>query len=331
MVIEEEPNRTTGRTESKKTSVLEGLCVRLREDHGLSAKQFFQNFMASKEESIIIRRKQWISPTGWKSTRGLLDSIKQLVDDENTAEARHDWQEWVLQQAIEIVNTQKTPRRNTATKKSAYVNATKLEDTFFNGSEENRRNAMLKDSMNFMWRLIEAKLEYSHHDQLSKDFDTDEADPEDSSSDFEGEFENELDDPDKDPTEHVEGRMYVRSKDKRVNLRNRLQAAVKKIRVVMSKKLVLSPVIVLDNIDIQERIHHERIEQQTQMYHGSWGYIHQSNPKLLKDLDTGAFSKDNIRHILQMTARKKIDLGLVMPTEDEQKCFKIEFLERGAT
>ncbi|EGF97009.1 uncharacterized protein MELLADRAFT_114667 [Melampsora larici-populina 98AG31] len=210
MVIEEEPNRTTGRTESKKTSVLEGLCVRLREDHGLSAKQFFQNFMASKEESIIIRRKQWISPTGWKSTRGLLDSIKQLVDDENTAEARHDWQEWVLQQAIEIVNTQKTPRRNTATKKSAYVNATKLEDTFFNGSEENRRNAMLKDSMNFMWRLIEAKLEYSHHDQLSKDFDTDEADPEDSSSDFEGEFENELDDPDKDPTEHVEGRIKFR-------------------------------------------------------------------------------------------------------------------------
>lgn len=86
----------------------------------------------------------------------------------------------------------------------------------------------------------------------------------------------------------------------------------------MSKKSVLSPVIVLDNIDIQERIHHERVDQKTQMYHGSWGYIHQLNPKLLKDLDNDSFSKDNIRHILQKTAQKKIDLGVLMPTADEQ-------------
>lgn len=101
---------------------------------------------------------------------------------------------------------QSTPDRTTATQKSAYVNATNLDESFFNGGEEKRRNSMLKERMSFLWRLIEAKLESSHHHQLSKDFDPEESDLEDSASDFEGDFEDETEDPDKDPTEHIEWR-----------------------------------------------------------------------------------------------------------------------------
>lgn len=95
--------------------------------------------------------------------------------------------------------------------------------------------------------------------------------------------------------------------------------AKQKIQVAMSKKAVVSPLIIIDNIDMQERIHHTRLDQKTQMYHGSWGYIHQLNPKLLNNLEPDAFSKQKIHDILHTTAKSDIDLGYLIQTEEEQK------------
>lgn len=89
----------TPENKKKGNSVVEQICIHLRKVHGLSAKQFFQQYMSSMEGSMVIRRKQWISPSGWKSTEDLLDSFKKLVNDENTAISRMDWNEWVLKQA----------------------------------------------------------------------------------------------------------------------------------------------------------------------------------------------------------------------------------------
>lgn len=96
--IEDKPALEQRITKQNDPSVLESLCAQIRADHGLSAKQFFQKFLVSKEPSIIVRRKQCISPSGWKSTKDLLNSFKDLVIDENTSVARHDWEEWILEQ-----------------------------------------------------------------------------------------------------------------------------------------------------------------------------------------------------------------------------------------
>lgn len=87
----DETDQMPSQQDSKKTSVVEAICGKIRQ-HGLSPKQFFQQFLTSKEESIIIRRKQWISSSGWSSTEKILNSIKKLVDDENTRVAQGDWE-----------------------------------------------------------------------------------------------------------------------------------------------------------------------------------------------------------------------------------------------
>lgn len=84
-------------------SVLENICANLRSEHGLSVKKFLDRFLNSSEESIIVRRKQWILPSGWKSTVSLLDSIKGFVDKDKTGNGQHDWEEWVLKQVSSAV------------------------------------------------------------------------------------------------------------------------------------------------------------------------------------------------------------------------------------
>lgn len=127
-------------------------------------------------------------------------------------------------QAIIIVNHQETPSGPTASKKSRYVNAAKLDSTFFDDDKEENRKNMLKENMGFLWQLIEAKLESSHHNNLAENSEMDNCNNNNSDSDLERNFEENMDEPDKDTTEHVEGKMYVKSKDKKVNLKNCLNS-----------------------------------------------------------------------------------------------------------
>ncbi|KAH9821005.1 hypothetical protein DFH28DRAFT_1190502 [Melampsora americana] len=50
--------------------------------------------------------------------------------------------------------------------------------------------------------------------------------------------------------------------------------AVINIKETLSKSYSIRPVLCVDNIDFETRIHHKRIEESTRQFHGSWGYCH---------------------------------------------------------
>ena len=85
---------------AKRLSSVEMICKKIREDHNLSPKQFFLRFLTSKEDSLVIRRKQLVSESGWPSTEKLLDAIKDLVDENKGEKAHRDWEEWILKKVI---------------------------------------------------------------------------------------------------------------------------------------------------------------------------------------------------------------------------------------
>ena len=88
---------------AKRLSSVEMICKKIREDHNLSPKQFFLWFLTSKEDSLVIQRKQLISESGWPSTEELLDAIRNLVDENKSERAHQNWREWILKQVIEYL------------------------------------------------------------------------------------------------------------------------------------------------------------------------------------------------------------------------------------
>lgn len=87
----------------KRLSTVEMICKKIRDDHNLSPKQFFFRFLVSKEDSLVVRRKQLISESGWPSTEKLLDAIKDLVDENKSKKAHQNWEEWILKQVIVLI------------------------------------------------------------------------------------------------------------------------------------------------------------------------------------------------------------------------------------
>jgi hypothetical protein len=48
---------------------------------------------------------------------------------------------------------------------------------------------------------------------------------------------------------------------------------------------ILRPLLCIDNLDFEETIHTKSLEKASHMFHGTWGYLHKINPKLLKKFD----------------------------------------------
>lgn len=47
-----------------------------------------------------------------------------------------------------------------------------------------------------------------------------------------------------------------------------------RIKVESRRPSPFAPLICVDNIDFEQRIHRKRLESASRVFHGSWGYIH---------------------------------------------------------
>ncbi|OAV95559.1 hypothetical protein PTTG_08781 [Puccinia triticina 1-1 BBBD Race 1] len=45
------------------------------------------------------------------------------------------------------------------------------------------------------------------------------------------------------------------------------------------------PLICINNLDFQEAVHEKSVDNQSSMFHGTWGYLHQPDPKILASVD----------------------------------------------
>lgn len=109
------------------------------------------------------------------------------------------------------------------------------------------------------------------------------------------------------------------------------EKAAEKIRLIFSKESKLAPSIVLDNIDMQERIHHTRLDARTKMYHGTWGYVHPIDQSVLEGLHENAFDKDKFLNLLKPNEDKPIDASTFFPDLNEQEQWKLRTLAQIGT
>jgi hypothetical protein len=91
--------------------------------------------------------------------------------------------------------------------------------------------------------------------------------------------------------------------------------------------LALSPTLSLlvcfDNLDFQEKIHMKGIGHSSQMFHGTWGYIHSPPPSLLAKLDKDQLTIDAMNAALHDASKITIQPDMFTPTLESSAHFKL--------
>ncbi|PLW34443.1 hypothetical protein PCASD_15178 [Puccinia coronata f. sp. avenae] len=109
-----------------------------------------------------------------------------------------------------------------------------------------------------------------------------------------------------------------------IALKTLSKVAEKDLRSAMAanKSRPIGPSICIDNLDIEERVHSHSIRHCSMMFHGTWGYIHHPNPKLLSSLDPLELTLRAYYDALRKVSTMKINLQMLMPTCEEEKHFE---------
>ncbi|KNE88254.1 hypothetical protein PSTG_18350 [Puccinia striiformis f. sp. tritici PST-78] len=93
--------------------------------------------------------------------------------------------------------------------------------------------------------------------------------------------------------------------------------ASKKITQIMSpnSKSPLAPIICIDNIDFEEAVHEKFVEKSSQMFHGTWGYVHVVDRQLLKKFDPSDFSLEKYKESILNSATMPLKPSVFLPTQ----------------
>lgn len=94
------------------------------------------------------------------------------------------------------------------------------------------------------------------------------------------------------------------------------KATEKMIKRKMAKSYNLRPSMVVDNLDIQCRIHNSRIESTTKMFHGSYGYLHFLPDHLTKDIDPADTTVEKLLDCMKKSQEHSIDIKDLIPTQE---------------
>lgn len=95
------------------------------------------------------------------------------------------------------------------------------------------------------------------------------------------------------------------------------EAAAQNVKARCSQTYSLRPSMILDNIDIQSRIHNVRIEKTTKVFHGSYGYLHFIPEHLTKDLTAAESSVENLIKCMKASQKEPFDMKLIIPNQEE--------------
>ncbi|KNE99244.1 hypothetical protein PSTG_07552 [Puccinia striiformis f. sp. tritici PST-78] len=155
---------------------LDSICD-LIENKGLDPKRFMIAFLSSPASVMATKRRYYGTKKGWNSTKNMLKSVKKVVCSHDGG--RHHWNEFILEQAIDIVKREEPPRGTYPG--GSYINSSKIKSDFFTDEERVSRNKALTNGMPFLYQLLRAKLGASpviDENEEPKDFDEPDSDEE---------------------------------------------------------------------------------------------------------------------------------------------------------
>ncbi|POV95873.1 hypothetical protein PSTT_15977, partial [Puccinia striiformis] len=109
---------------------LDSICD-LIENKGLDPKRFMIAFLSSPASVMATKRRYYGTKKGWNSTKNMLKSVKKVVCSHDGG--RHHWNEFILEQAIDIVKREEPPRGTYPG--GSYINSSKIKSDFFTDEE----------------------------------------------------------------------------------------------------------------------------------------------------------------------------------------------------
>ncbi|KAH9823480.1 hypothetical protein DFH28DRAFT_881029 [Melampsora americana] len=298
--------------------LVERVCQYLKKQNS-DTKSFLLSYLRSPNEKIVTRRKQWGSVKhGWDTTEQILDEIDKVVNQKVDCQAK--WNEWVLKKAKVIVAQQNPPQG------SLFININKLETNFFEHQNKIKREETIVKSMSFMHELISFKLKHAHaawkaeRNQCAakNNGGTVVSDVSESESDVGSESDACINPG--SSQDSAQGYFFQKPKDRVENAKTRLKTE----KAMLIKKRVKSAgafgfLLCIDNLDMMERVHSCRIDATSKTFHGTWGYAHYLDPKIICDLNTEECTVATFQKTLTEDCKQAIDSGDLLPDQNEQK------------
>ncbi|PLW12214.1 hypothetical protein PCASD_18831 [Puccinia coronata f. sp. avenae] len=243
------------------------------------------------------------------------------------------WKAYILKEAQICVNAELSTCG--ASKKGNYYSSSTIDDNFFDKDTKAKREEKLnKTNMPFLYTLIYNKLQDGR--KINEDQD-------DSHSDHSDDSEEEFHfNPAASPTVECSRDQIVKApktmvlmiafgQNRRCNAfqtgHKALASLGRQAKEKLSSALLvealypLSPFICIDNINFAEKKHSISPENTTRMFHGTWGYVHVINKRLVEGFDPEDFSVPQYKEALQNAAHAKIEPTMFIPTFQENLHF----------
>ncbi|KAH9810542.1 hypothetical protein DFH28DRAFT_1131935 [Melampsora americana] len=85
----------------------------------------------------------------------------------------------------------------------------------------------------------------------------------------------------------------------------------------------LMPFLCYDNVDINLKIHNTRVEKNSRLFHGTWGFFNVIHPSLLTGVPQEALGLSAFRDAMATAARKPVCLSLFAPGPEESKHWRL--------
>ncbi|POW02310.1 hypothetical protein PSTT_11867 [Puccinia striiformis] len=85
---------------------------------------------------------------------------------------------------------------------------------------------------------------------------------------------------------------------------------------------VISPIICIDNLDIEQHIHAQSQGHRTRMFHGTWGYVQYPAPELIATLDPSELTIDSYNEAMKQVPSFQIQPHMLLPTAESEESYK---------
>ncbi|KAA1113320.1 hypothetical protein PGT21_028078 [Puccinia graminis f. sp. tritici] len=235
------------------------------------------------DPAIITKRCMWGSERGATSTFEVVESIRKCICSDPAGRLR--WQEYILSQAKECIKREGRGRA----RRGPFQSSNSVTADFFSlDSKALREEATCEKEMPFLYSLIKSRLvgtQDSVEDNESNNFDSNDLSGSESSNSS-----------DEETTEAIHAKKgALDRRGTRKNLRTHVAEEELIRKIAISSSSLMNPIICIDNIDFEQSVHSKSAEKQSRMFHGTWGYVHNPDPKILETLNPLDFSVQSYR------------------------------------
>ncbi|OAV93802.1 hypothetical protein PTTG_27164 [Puccinia triticina 1-1 BBBD Race 1] len=95
------------------------------------------------------------------------------------------------------------------------------------------------------------------------------------------------------------------------------QTIKNRMKLGPAKSPKFCPLICINNLDFQEAVHVRSVENQSSMFHGTWGYLHQPNPKILASVNPEDLTLEAYRSAIANSANDVISPSKFISNKEE--------------